>query len=141
MGRLQFVGGRDGQLGRDHQLAGQLGIVGFGEREADHVGRPVVTEMLAIDSMDRRVVDQRDRDRGTRDPLARKHAANQAGELRRIDVRNAWVSLISTSIPIEFSSFFCAGSRIGLPVEVVSGLAWTWALARGRLTRSVVRDT
>ena len=49
----------------------RIGVAGLGEREADHVGRPVVAEVAAVDRVDRRVVDQRDRDRRPRDALAR----------------------------------------------------------------------
>ena len=75
--------GRRGHLGRDDQLAGQLGVAGLGEAEADHVGRPVVAEVAAVDRVDRRVVDQGDRDRRAVDPLGREHAPRRAGRAPR----------------------------------------------------------
>ena len=36
---------RSGHLGGDHQLTGQDRVIRIGQREADHVGRPVVAQM------------------------------------------------------------------------------------------------
>ena len=59
------------------------GSSGVGEQEADHVGRPVVAEVPAVDPVDGRVVDQRDRDRRALDSLVARGRARPARRGRR----------------------------------------------------------
>ena len=75
------------------------GLLRFGEQEADHVGRPVVAEVAAVDAVDRGVVHQSDRDRRPRrSPSRRKTRADEPGEAVGIDRRWPCVSLTSTSM-------------------------------------------
>ena len=69
-----------GGLGRDDQLAREVSLAGVGEDEADDVRRPVVVEVAAVDGVDRRVIDDRDRDLGAADPLGLQDAAGDLGE-------------------------------------------------------------
>ena len=72
-------------LGRDDELAGEDRVIGLGEREADHVRRPVVAQVGPVDRVDRRLVDERDRDRRPPMPLGDQDRADERRQLRAVD--------------------------------------------------------
>ena len=55
-------GGGDGHLRGYDQLTDQGGLVGIRECEADHVSRPIVAQVNAVECVDGHLVDQGDRD-------------------------------------------------------------------------------
>ena len=75
-----------GHLGRDDKFAGQLRLAGLGKREGDHIGRPVVSKVVAVDPVNGLVVDKGNRDGCSGHSLAGQDAAGQPGQATDVDL-------------------------------------------------------